>query len=41
MNINAEVYFFSLAGMKSGFRFLITNNRKYHTCIQLEKGIEL
>ncbi|WP_372744150.1 hypothetical protein [Lutibacter sp.] len=41
LNIDAEVYFFSLAGMKSGFNFLKEKNRVYYTCLQLEKGVDL
>lgn len=36
-----NVYFFALAGMKTGFKFLANNNRKYKSCIELKKGTEL
>lgn len=41
MKLDVDVYFFSLAGMKLGFHLLKTNNRRYHTCIQLDKGVDL
>lgn len=41
LGLSVEVYFFSLAGMKMGFKLLDANERKYKTCMQLKKGTQL